>query len=154
MSKYSKTTYDIRTSYKLFSNYLSTCTLKCFVKSHENKTLAYTSMKNLSMVTENNKLVKTLPLINNEEIVGTLQLCFNLQMFDDTSFDNDIVSFKQFGIKKEVLNSLFDKAFYSSETSKPSKDTRPVSSSSFKTSRSKEELTTDYLMGMYFLLIT
>lgn len=149
MSKYSKITYDIRTSYKLFLNYLSTCTLKCSVKSHENKTLAYTSMKNLSMVTANNKLVKTLPLVNSEEIIGTLQLCFNLQMFDDTSFDNDIISFKQFGIQNEVLNSLFNKKLYCSETSKSSNDTRPVSSSSFKTSRSKEELTTDYLMGIY-----
>lgn len=140
-SKLSKITYNIRTSYKSFLYYLSTCTLKCLVRSCENKSLASASTKNL-ILTEGNQLVKTVPLINNEEIVGTLQLCFNLQTFSDTSFDNDIKYLTQFGIQSKVLNALDVNV---------KKHTRPISisssNSSSKTCRSKEELACDYLMG-------
>lgn len=143
-SKYSKITYDIRTSYKSFLDYLSQCTLKCTVKSYENKTVAFASIKNLLMLAQNNRIVKTLQLINNEGTVGTLQIFFNLQTFDDTSFDNDIKSIKTFGIQNKVLNSFNDKEFYESETHKSKKR---ISSSSSRTNKSKEELTNDYLMG-------
>lgn len=153
-SKHSKITYDIQTSYGSFLNYLSKCTLKCSVNSCENKTLAHTSMKNLLMITQNNPLTTTLPLINNEETVGTLQLCFNLQTFNDTSFDNDIQFLKKFGIQNTILNSTNIKELYDSEIFKPRKDVRPVSSSSVKTiNRSKEELTSDYLMGKLLIYL-
>ncbi|VVC24581.1 Hypothetical protein CINCED_3A007405 [Cinara cedri] len=130
-SQFARMTYDIRTSYKLFLNYLSTSTLTCSVKSSENKTIAHATIGNLLMLAQDNQLVKTLPLINNEKTVGILKLCFNLKTFNDTSFDNDIKLLTQFGIKNEVLNNI-----------KP-----PVSSLSSKTNRSKEELASDYLMG-------
>jgi len=94
--------------------------------------------------------MKTLPLTNNEEIVGTIQLCFKLQIFNDTSFDNDIKSLKQFGLQNEVLNNLNDKERHYCEIFKHKKDVRSYSassSSSCKTNKSKEELTSDYLMG-------
>lgn len=145
-SKYSKIVYDIRTSYKLFLNYLFACTLKCSVKNYDNKTQAYTSMKNI-MITQDNPLVKTLPLICNEEIVGNLQLSFNLQTFSDTTFDDDIKSLTQFGIQNEVLNSLNNREYYDYEIFKSKKNIRPNSTLSSKTNRSKDELACDYLMG-------
>lgn len=145
-SKYSKISYDIRTSYKSFIKYLSTCILKCSVKSNENNSFAFATMKNIS-ISPVNQLVKTLPLINNEKTVGTLKLCFDLQTFNDTSFDNEIKCLKKNGILSEVLNPTNDKEFYYSDLFKPTKSVRPVSSLSLKTNRSKEELTSDYLMG-------
>ncbi|XP_060842895.1 uncharacterized protein LOC132923094 isoform X1 [Rhopalosiphum padi] len=144
-SKYSKITYDIRTSYKSFLHYLSTCTLRCSVKSHENKTLAYATMKNVS-IEQDNQLIKALPLMNNEKIVGTLKLCFNVQTFNDTSFDHDIKILKQFGIQDKTKNN---EEFYYSEIFKHRKNVRvrPISSSSLRSNKSKEELTSDYLMG-------
>lgn len=154
-SVHSKITYDIRTSYRSFLNYLSTCTLECSVNSCENKTLAHTSIKNLLMVTQDNPLVTKLTLINNGETVGTLQLCFNLQTFDDTSFDYDIKFLKKFGIQNKIFNNSNNKEFYDSELFKPRKYVRPVSSSSIKTTnRSKEELTSDYLMGKLLVFLT
>lgn len=99
------------------------------------------------MITQDNPLVKTLPLINNEKIVGNLQLSFNLQTFSDTSFDDDIKSLTQFGIQNEVLNTLNNRAFYDSEIFKSKKNIRPITALSSKTNRSKEELACDYLMG-------
>lgn len=103
-------------------------------------------MKNIS-ISPVNQLVKTLPLINNEKTVGTLKLCFDLQTFNDTSFDNEIKCLKKNGILSEVLNPANDKEFYYSDLFKPTKSVRPVSSLSLRTNRSKEELTSDYLMG-------
>lgn len=103
------------------------------------------------MITQDNQLVKTLPLINNEKTVGNLKLYFNLKTFNDTSFDNDIKLLTQFGIKNEVLNNTNDKELYYSELYRPKNGTPPVSSSSSKTNRSKEELATDYLMGKLFI---
>lgn len=151
-SKYSKITYDIRTSYKSFIKYLSTCILKCSVKSNEYKSFVYATMKNIS-ISPNNQLVKMLPLMKNEKIVGTLKLCFDLQTFNDTSFDNDIKSLKNNGILSEVLNLANDKEMYYSELFKPTKCVRPVSSLSKDTNKSKEELTSDYLMGKLIFLI-
>ncbi|XP_060868805.1 uncharacterized protein LOC132943741 isoform X1 [Metopolophium dirhodum] len=147
-SKNSKITYDIRTSYKSFLHYLSTSTLRCSVKNYENKTLAHATMINLS-IDHDNQLIKTIPLMNNEKIVGTLKLCFNVQTFNDTSFDNDIKMLKQFGIQDEVSKTSNDKEFYYSEILKHSKNVkvRPISSSSLRSNKSKEELTSDYLMG-------
>ncbi|XP_025208362.1 uncharacterized protein LOC112603813 [Melanaphis sacchari] len=147
-SKYSKITYDIRTSYKSFLHYLLTCTLRCSIKNYENKTLAHATMKNL-LIDQNNQLIKTLPLINNEEIVGTLKLCFNVQTFNDTSFDNDIKFLKQFGIQDEVLKTKNDEEFYYPEIFEHRKNVRvkPTSSLSLRSNKSKEELTSDYLMG-------
>jgi len=87
--------------------------------------------------------------MNNEKIVGTLKLCFNIQTFNDTSFDNDIKFLKQFGIQDEVLKTSNDKEFYYSEIFKHRKNVkeRPISSSPLRTNKSKEELTSDYLMG-------
>lgn len=124
------------------------------MNSCENKTLAHTIMKNVLTVTQDNPLVTKLPLMNNEETVGTLQLCFNLQTFNDTSFDNDIKFLKQFGIQNKILNNTNIKEIYESETFKPRKYVRPVSSSSIKTiNKSKEELTSDYLMGKFFCFL-
>lgn len=145
MSKYSKVIYDIRTSYESFLNYISTCTLKCSIKSYENKTYAYGSVKNIFMVARDYQLIKTLPLENNGQMVGTLQLCFNLQIFSDTSFDNDIRSLKQFGIQNRTLNNN-DVCDFKSLKSKSVE--RPIHFSSLRNiNRSKEELTSDYLMG-------
>ncbi|CAH1711836.1 unnamed protein product [Aphis gossypii] len=148
ISKYSKITYDIRTSYKSFLHYLSTCTLRCSVKSSEHKTLAHAIMKNL-LIDHENQLIKALPLINNEKIVGTLKICFNVQTFNDTSFDNDINILKQFGICDEVLKTKNYKESYYPEIFKHRKSVRatPISSSSLRSNKSKEELTSDYLMG-------
>lgn len=146
-SKYSKITYDIRTSYKSFLHYLSTCTLKCSVKNYENRTLADATMSNLLINAQDNELIKTLLLKNNKKIVGTLKLSFNVQTFNDTSFDNDIQFLKQFGIQNEVLKTSNNDEFYYSEILKSRKNVRPISSSSLRTNRSKEELTNDYLMG-------
>lgn len=155
-SKLSKITYDIRTSYKSFLYYLSTCTLKCLIKSCENKTSAFASTNNL-FLTEGSPLIKALPLIvANEEIVGILQLCFNLQTFSDTSFDNDIKYLTQFGIQSKVSNNLDDNNFYHTEMVKSRKHMGPVSvssSNSSKTSRSKEELACDYLMGILNIVL-
>lgn len=115
--------------------------------NRENKIFAHASMKNLFIVAENNQLVKILPLMNNEGIVGNIKLSFNIQTFNDTSFDNDIKSLKQFGIQNEVLNNLYDKQLYNTEVCKTKLNLRPISSLSFRTNRSKEELTSDYLMG-------
>lgn len=102
------------------------------------------------MIAQDNQLVKTLPLINNEKTVGTLKLNFNLKTFNDTSFDNDIKLLTQFGIKNEVLNNINDKRFYYSEVLK-SKNARPIPSSlSSRINKSKEELASDYLMGKFF----
>lgn len=150
-SIYSKITYDIRTSYKSFLNYLSTCTLKCTVKNYENKTIAHASIQNLLVVAQNNQLVKTLPLLNNKETVGTLKLYFNFQTFNDNSFDNVIKSLKQFGIQNKMLDLFDDKDLYDSELLKTKNNLRSTSSISVKTNRSKEELTTDYLMGKLFI---
>jgi len=151
-SKNSKITYDIRTSYKSFLHYLSTSTLRCSVKNYENKTLAHATMINLS-IDHDNQLIKTIPLMNNEKIVGTLKLCFNVQTFNDTSFDNDIKMLKQFGIQDEVSKTSNDKEFYYSEILKHNKNlkVRPISSSSLRSNKSKEELTSDYLMGKILL---
>lgn len=99
------------------------------------------------VLSPDNHLVKTLPLTINEKTVGTLKLCFDLKTFDDTSFDNDIKSLKKNGILSEVLNPEDDKEFYHLEFFKPKKSIRPISSLSLQTNRSKEELTSDYLMG-------
>lgn len=128
-------------------NYLSTCTLKCSVKSYDNKTFGRAYVKNLLIVTQNNQLVKTISLINNEEIVGTLQLYFNLQMFNDTSFDNDINSLKQFGIKYDIFNALNNKGFHYSEMLNQKQNVSTTKSLSLKNNKSNEELTNDYLMG-------
>lgn len=139
--------YDIRTSYKSFLNYISTCTLKCSVKSYDNKTLARAYLKNLLIVTQDNQMVKTISLINNEEKVGIIQLYFNLQIFNDVSFDNDIKALKQFGIKNDNLNTLNNKELYYSEILNQKQNVRPINSLSLKTNKSKEELTNNYLMG-------
>lgn len=99
------------------------------------------------MAAQDYQLIKTLPLVNNGETVGTLQLCFNLQTFNDTSFDNDIKSLKQFGIQNQILNILNDKEFYDSKLLQSRNNAKSLSFSSLKTNRSKEELTSDYLMG-------
>jgi len=112
------------------------------------------------LIYQDNQLIKTLPLMKNEQIVGTLKLCFNVQTFDDTSFDNDIKMLRQFGIQDEVLKTSNDTEFYYSEILKNSKNvkSRPVSSSSLRSNKSKEELTSDYLMGkilfLFFYLFT
>lgn len=64
-------------------------------------------MKNLITVTQDNPLATKLPLINNKEIVSTIQLCFNLQTFDDiyTSFDYNIKCLKQIEIENKILNN-------------------------------------------------
>jgi len=98
------------------------------------------------MIAQDYQLTKALPFINNGETIGTLQLCFNLETFNDTSFDNDINSLKQFGIQNKISNVLNDKEFYSSKLHKSSNNARPINYSPMKT-RSKEELTSDYLMG-------
>lgn len=105
-------------------------------------------MKNVS-IDQDNQLIKTLPLINNEKIVGTLKICFNVQTFNDTSFDNDINILKQFGIQDEVLKTKNDNESYYSEIFKHRKNVRarPISFSSLRSNKSKEELTSDYLMG-------
>lgn len=107
------------------------------------------------LIDQDNQLIKTLPLMNNEKIVGTLKLCFNVQTFNDTSFDNDIKMLKQFGIQDEVLKTSNDTDFYYSEILKHSKNVkvRPISSLSLKSNKSKEELTSDYLMGKKLLLV-
>lgn len=115
--------------------------------SYENKIFAHTSMKNLLIVAQNTQLVKTLPLMHNKEIVGNIKLFFNIKIFNDTSFDNDIKSLKQFGIKNEILNNLYDKEPYNFDVFKPKINVRPISSLSHRTNKSKEELTSDYLMG-------
>jgi len=109
-------------------------------------------MINLS-IDHDNQLIKTIPLMNNEKIVGTLKLCFNVQTFNDTSFDNDIKMLKQFGIQDEVSKTSNDKEFYYSEMLKHNKNlkVRPISSSSLRSNKSKEELTSDYLMGKILL---
>jgi len=131
------------------------------VRSRENKLLACASTKNLNF-TEGNQLIKTVPLINNEEIVGTLQLCFNLQTFSDTSFDSDIKYLTQFGIQSKFFSALDDNDFHHTKMPKSSKHARPISitssNSSSKICRSKEELACDYLMGklkcfVYFYLV-
>lgn len=106
------------------------------------------------LINQDNQLIKTLPLMNNEQIVGTLKLCFNVQTFDDTSFDNDIKMLRQFGIQDEVLQTSNDPEFYYSEILKNIKNVklRPVSTSSLRSNKSKEELTSDYLMGKILLL--
>lgn len=126
--------------------------MKCSVKSYDNKTFARAYLKNLLIIAQNNRLVKTVPLINNEEIMGTLQLCFNLQTFDDTSFDNDINSLKQYGIKNEICSALNNKEFYCSEIFKQKQNVSPTKSLSLKTCKSNEELTNDYLMGKCYCL--
>jgi len=105
-------------------------------------------MKNV-LIDHENQLIKTLPLINNEKIIGTLKICFNVQTFNDTSFDNDINILKQFGINDEVLKTKNDKETYYPEIFKHKKSVRatPISSSSLRSNKSKEELTSDYLMG-------
>jgi len=102
-------------------------------------------MKNVS-IEQDNQLIKALPLMNNEKIVGTLKLCFNVQTFNDTSFDHDIKILKQFGIQDKTKNN---EEFYYSEIFKHRKNirVRPISSSSLRSNKSKEELTSDYLMG-------
>jgi len=109
-------------------------------------------MVNVS-IDQDNQQIKTLPLMNNGKIVGTLKLCFNVQTFNDTSFDNDIKMLKQFGIQDEVSKNSNDKEFYYSEILKHSKNVkvRPISSSSLRSNKSKEELTSDYLMGKILL---
>jgi len=153
-SKYSKITYDIRTSYKSFLHYLSTSTLRCSVKNYENKTLAHATLINLS-IDQGNQLIKTLPLMNNEKIVGTLKLCINVQTFNDTSFDNDIKMLKEFGIQDNISKTSNDQEFCYSDVLKHSKNgkVRPISSSSLRSNKSKEELTSDYLMGNTLLLV-
>jgi len=99
------------------------------------------------MAAQDYQLIKTLPLVNKGETVGTLQLCFNLQTFNDTSFDNDIKSLKQFGIENRILDVLNNKEFYDSKLLQSRNNSKPVSFSSLRTNRSKEELTSDYLMG-------
>lgn len=131
-------------------NYLSTCTLKCTVKNYENKTIAHASIPNLLVVAQENQLIKTLPLLNNERRVGSLKIYFNFQTFNDNSFDNVIKSLKQFGIQNKMLDILNDKDLYDSEILKNKNNLRSTSSSSVKTNKSKEELTTDYLMGKLF----
>jgi len=121
--------------------------LNCSIKSYENKTYAHASVKNIFLAAQDYQLIKTLPLVNNGETVGTLQLCFNLQTFNDTSFDNDIKSLKQFGIQNQILNILNDKEFYDSKLLQSRNNAKSLSFSSLKTNRSKEELTSDYLMG-------
>lgn len=123
--------------------------------SYENKIFAHTSMKNLLIVAQNTQSIKSLPLMHNEEIVGKIKLSFSIKIFNDTSFDNDIKSLKQFGIQNEVLNNLYDKETYNFEIFKPKINARTTSSLSYRTNKSKEELTSDYLMGkLLFLLIT
>jgi len=94
--------------------------------------------------------------MNNEQIVGTLKLSFNVQTFDDTSFDNDIKMLRQFGIQDEVLKTSNDTEFYYFEILKNSKNVklRPISTSSLRSNKSKEELTSDYLMGKILLLLS
>lgn len=137
---------------------MSTCTLKCSVTCYGNKVLAYAYLKTLHTdLAETKQLVKTLPLINNEEIVGTLQLCFNLQTFEDKSFDNDIKYLKQFGIQNKLSNSVNNKKFlHHSEVFKPQRNVKPIDSlsshSSARTNKSIVELTTDYLSGRFFVV--
>lgn len=108
------------------------------------------------LIDQDNQLIKTLPLMNNEQIVGTLKLSFNVQTFDDTSFDNDIKMLRQFGIQDEVLKTSNDTEFYYFEILKNSKNVklRPISTSSLRSNKSKEELTSDYLMGKILLLLS
>lgn len=115
--------------------------------SYENKIYAHTSMKNLLIVAQNTQLVKSLPLKHNEEIVGKIKLSFSIKIFNDTSFDTDIKCLKQFGIQNEVLNNLYDKDTYNFEIFKSKTNVRPISSLSYRTNKSKEELASDYLMG-------
>jgi hypothetical protein len=98
-------------------------------------------------ISPDNHLVKILPLTINEKTVGTLKLCFDLKSLNDTSIENDIKSLKKNGILSEILNPKDDKEFYYSEFFKPTNSIRPISSLSLQTNKSKEELTSDYLMG-------
>lgn len=125
------------------------------MNSSENKTIAHTSMKNLLKISQDNPLVKTLPLIDNKETIGSIQLCFNLKTFNDTSFDDDIKFLKEFGINKNNSSTADDKLlFYNPEIFKPRKYGRPVSCPLLKTTnRSKEDLTSDYLMGKFCFII-
>ncbi|XP_050433699.1 uncharacterized protein LOC126841332 [Adelges cooleyi] len=144
LSKYSKVTYDVRASFRIFLNYLTTCTLKCIIKNYENKIIAQASIHSLSVVVNNNHTVKSVPLVNNNKTVGNIEFCFMLQNFHDTTFDNDIKYLETFGIQNEVFNVFHNEEFKNSNTFNCKNSSKPTSSMS---SKSIDELTSDYLLG-------